>query len=97
MNIISLIIDAVSGAVGGNIAGAAMKEKSLGTAGNSIAGIVGGGLGGALLQSVMGGTATGADSLDLSTILSNVASGGVGGAILMAVIGLIKSAMAKKS
>ena len=46
MNLISLIIEAVSGAVGGNIAGAAMKEKSLGTLGNSIAGIVGGGLGG---------------------------------------------------
>ena len=31
MNLISLIIEAVSGAVGGNIAGAAMKENSLGT------------------------------------------------------------------
>ena len=94
MNIISLIIQLVSGAVGGNIAGAAMKENSLGTAGNSIAGIVGGGLGGMILQSVMGAAAGG--SLDLSTILSNVAGGGVGGAILMAVIGLIKNAMAKK-
>src|SRR5262249_59929792 len=96
MNIISLIIEAVSGAVGGNIAGAGMKENSLGTAGNSIAGIVGGGLGGLLLQSVMGGAAAGGGSLDLSTILSNVAGGGVGGAILMAVIGLIKSAMGEK-
>src|SRR6266508_451983 len=96
MNIISLIIEAVSGAVGGNIAGAAMKENSLGTAGNSIAGIVGGGLGGALLQSVMGGAAAGGGSLDLSSPISNVAGGGVGGAILMAVIGLIKNAMAKK-
>jgi len=93
----SLVIEAVSGAVGGNIAGAAMKENSLGTAGNSIAGILGGGLGGALLQSVMGGAATGAGSLDLSTILSDVAGGGAGGAILMAVIGLVKSSMAKKS
>ena len=50
MNIISIIIEAISGAVGGNIAGAAMKENSLGTVGNSIAGIVGGGLGGMLLQ-----------------------------------------------
>jgi hypothetical protein len=30
MNIISLIIEAISGAVGGNVAGAAMKENSLG-------------------------------------------------------------------
>jgi hypothetical protein len=95
MNIISLIIEAVSGAVGGNIAGAAMKENSLGTAGNSIAGIVGGGL--AILQSLMGGADAGGGSLDLGTITSNVAGGGAGGAILMAVIGLIKSAMAKKA
>jgi uncharacterized membrane protein YeaQ/YmgE (transglycosylase-associated protein family) len=94
MNIISLIIDAISGAVGGNVAGAAMKEKSLGTVGNSIAGILGGGLGGMILQSIMGSAATGG-SLDLTTILSNVAGGGVGGAILMAVIGIIKNKMAK--
>ena len=36
-----LIIQLISGAVGGNVAGAAMKEKSLGTIGNSLAGIVG--------------------------------------------------------
>ena len=49
MDITSLIIEAVSGAVGGNVAGAAMKEKRLGGVGNSIAGIVGGGLGGTIL------------------------------------------------
>ena len=46
MDIMSLLVEAISGGVGGNIAGAAMKDKSLGTVGNSIAGIVGGGLGG---------------------------------------------------
>jgi len=96
MNIISLIIELISGAVGGNIAGAAMKENSLGTAGNSIAGIVGGGLGGALLQSVMGGAAAGGGGLDLQSILTNVGGGGVGGAILMAVVGIIKNKMAAK-
>ena len=80
MNIISIIIEAISGAVGGNIAGAAMKENSLGTVGNSIAGIVGGGLGGMLLQSILGSAATGGSSMDLTTILGNVAGGGVGGA-----------------
>lgn len=63
MNIISLIIEAISGAVGGNVAGAAMKENSLGTVGNFIAGIVGGGLGGTLLQMVMGSAATGGGSM----------------------------------
>lgn len=96
MDLTNLIVELVSGAVGGNVAGAAMKEKSLGTAGNSIAGIVGGGLGGAILQAVMGGAATGGGSMDLSSILSNVGGGGVGGAILMIVIGLIKNQMATK-
>jgi len=94
MNIISLIIQAISGAVGGNVAGAAMKENSLGTLGNSIVGIVGGGLGGTLLQMVMG-TAAAGGGLDLQSILANVAGGGVGGAILMAIIGIIKNKMAK--
>jgi hypothetical protein len=96
MDITSLIVQAISGAVGGNVAGAAMKEKSLGPVGNSIAGILGGGVGGTLLQTVMGTAATGGGSMNPETIVSNVAGGGVGGAILMIVVGLIKNAMAKK-
>ena len=96
MNIVSLIIQLLSGAVGGNVAGAAMQEKSLGAVGNSIAGIVGGGIGGTILQMVMGTAAAGGGGLDLQSILANVGGGGVGGAVLMAVIGIIKNAMAKK-
>jgi len=96
MNIVSLLIELISGAVGGNIAGAAMKDKSLGTLGNSIAGIVGGGLGGTILQAILGSAAAGGGGLDLQSILGNIAGGGVGGAILMAVIGIIKDMMAKK-
>ena len=95
MNIVSLIIQIFSGAIGGNVAGAAMKESSLGTVGNSIAGILGGGLGGTILQAVMGSAAAGGGSLDLTSILSNVAGGGVGGAILMVIVGIIKNKMAK--
>ena len=43
--VIGLIIQLISGAVGGNIAGAAMNQYSLGTVGNSIAGLIGGGVG----------------------------------------------------
>jgi hypothetical protein len=96
LDITSLIIEAVSGAVGGNVAGAAMKENSLGAVGNSLAGIVGGGLGGTLLHTLLGAAATGGGGMDLNSILTNVGGGGVGGAILMAVIGIIKSQMAKK-
>jgi uncharacterized membrane protein YeaQ/YmgE (transglycosylase-associated protein family) len=95
MDITSLLIEAVSGAVGGNVAGAAMKENSLGAVGNSIAGIVGGGLGGTILQAVMGTAATGG-SLDMQSILTNVGGGGVGGAILMVIIGIIKNKMMAK-
>lgn len=97
MDIMSLLISLVSGAVGGNVAGAAMKDKSLGTAGNSLAGIFGGGIGGAILQILGVLKSTGGGGLDLSTILGNVASGGVGGAVVLAVVSLIKNAMAKKA
>ena len=40
MDIVNLLISLISGVVGGNIAGAAMKDKSLGGLGNSIAGLV---------------------------------------------------------
>ena len=96
MNIVSLIIQLISGAVGGNVAGAAMKESSLGTLGNSIAGTVGGGLGGTILQMVMGTAAASGGGLDLQSILANVAGGGVGGAILMAIVGIIKNKIAAK-
>lgn len=96
MNIISLIISLVSGAIGGNVAGAAMKDKSLGVPGNSLSGILGGGIGGVILQLLGMGGAQGA-TLDIGTILQNIASGGVGGGILLAVIAAIKQAMAKKA
>jgi uncharacterized membrane protein YeaQ/YmgE (transglycosylase-associated protein family) len=94
MDLVSLLISVISGAVGGNIAGAAMPDKSLGTLGNSIAGLVGGGLGGALLRA-LGVLAQSGGSLDVGSIIGNVASGGVGGAILLVIVSLIKEAMAK--
>ena len=93
-NLIPLIIQLVSGAVGGNIAGSLMKKSSLGILMNSLAGIVGGGLGGQLLGLL--GTSTVSGGTDIASILGSIASGGVGGGVLMAIIGLIKKAMVKK-
>ena len=94
---IPLIIQLISGAVGGNIAGALLSKFNLGPIGNSIAGIIGGGVGGQLLNMVLsGGAGAGAPgSFDLSSILSSVGGGGVGGAIVMIIVGLIKSQMSK--
>ena len=58
--IIGLIIQLISGAVGGNIAGAAMKQYNLGTIGNSIAGLIGGGVGAQIIGALVGG-GTGSD------------------------------------
>jgi uncharacterized membrane protein YeaQ/YmgE (transglycosylase-associated protein family) len=100
MDIINLLISLASGAAGGNVAGAAMPDKSLGTLGNTLSGILGGGIGGYLLQALgflaSSAAATGGTGLDIGSILANVGSSGVGGAILMAVIGLIKNAAEKR-
>ncbi|PLX35796.1 MAG: hypothetical protein C0606_16985 [Hyphomicrobiales bacterium] len=94
-SLLPLIIQLVSGAVGGNVAGALFKNINLGTLGNSIAGIVGGGLGGQILSAVLGGAMPAAGGMDVGSIVSAIAGGGVGGGVLMAIIGIIRKAMAK--
>lgn len=89
-----LIIQLISGALGGNVAGSLLKGSSLGTLGNSIAGILGGGIGGQALG-LLGMNMGAGGGMDIASILGSVASGGVGGGIVMAIIGLIKGAMNK--
>ena len=92
---LGLIIQLISGAVGGNLAGSLLKNVSLGTLGNQLVGILGGGLGGQLLSMLGVGGAAAAGGADIGSIIAQVAGGGVGGGVLLAVIGLIKNAMAK--
>lgn len=80
------LISLLSGAVGGNLAGAVLKKYSLGTLWNSVVGILGGGLGAQLLGML---------NIDISGIIGNIAASGVGGAVLLVIVGVIKSAMAK--
>ena len=95
MDVLPLVIQLISGAVGGNAAGSVLKNLSLGTVGNSIVGILGGGLGGTILQSLLG---VGGESagMDIWSIVSNIAGGGVGGGVLLAIVGLIKNMMGSK-
>ena len=88
-----LIVQLVSGAVGGNVVAKIFKNLSLGKIGNSIAGILGGGLGGYLLSAI--GMDAGGAEMEISSILGNVAGGGVGGGVLMVIIGIIKGALKK--
>jgi len=96
ISIINLLIQLLSGAVGGNIAGALLKQFSLGPAGNSIAGIVGGGIGGQVLGMLLGaagGTGGAGAGFDVGSIIAQVVGGGVGGGLLMAFIGIIRQAL----
>jgi uncharacterized membrane protein YeaQ/YmgE (transglycosylase-associated protein family) len=93
---LGLIIQLISGAVGGNIAGSLMKNANMGTLLNSVIGILGGGLGGQVLGMLGMGGAAAAGGMDIASILTQVAGGGVGGGILLAIISLVKNAMAKQ-
>jgi hypothetical protein len=99
MNITSLLIQLVSGLVGGNAGGALLKNLSLGPVGNSIIGLIGGGLGGQLLHMLMSSgaanTAAAAGGLDMGSLVGNLAGGGIGGAALTVIAGLIKSKMSQ--
>jgi uncharacterized membrane protein YeaQ/YmgE (transglycosylase-associated protein family) len=94
-----LLINLISGAVGGNVAGKAVKSLDMGTLWNSVAGIVGGGLGGQILGQLgldPGAAAAAAtDSGGLGAIVSQIGGGGVGGAVLLLIAGYVKKMMAK--
>jgi uncharacterized membrane protein YeaQ/YmgE (transglycosylase-associated protein family) len=100
VDITSLIIQLIIGAIGGNAAGAVMKNYSLGTLGNTIAGVIGGGVGGQILTKILAGAPAAADAaaaggLNMGALVESVLGGGIGGAILMVIAGLIKNSMAK--
>ena len=101
MDIVSLIIQLVLGAVGGNAGGAVVKNASLGTTGNSVVGAIGGLILGQLISHFTGGAvpadpaATAAAANSMGDIVQNVIGGGAGGAILTVIAGLIKNSMNK--
>jgi uncharacterized membrane protein YeaQ/YmgE (transglycosylase-associated protein family) len=85
------IISLVTGAIGGNAAGAIFKNLSLGPLGNTLSGLVGGGVGTAILNAVTGSAAAPGGS-----VVGNIASSGVGSVVVMLIVGFIKSKMAAK-
>ena len=98
-SIINLIIQLVAGVVGGNAAGAALKDYNLGGVGNTIAGAIGGVGGGQLLQALIpaiAAAAGGTSGLDIGALLGQIVVGGAGGAILTVIAGLVKSMMASE-
>jgi len=103
MEIVNLLISLISGAAGGNIAGAATTDKNLGPLFNTIAGLIGGGAGDFILKAlgILATThaaapgATGSE-FDLASLLTNIGVSGVSGGALTAIITLVKDALQKK-
>ena len=95
MDIVALIIQLIAGVAGGNAAGAALKDKSLGGTGNSIAGAIGGLVLGQIVSRMTGGAipsdAVATSGMDIGSIITNLIASGAGGAILTAVVGMIKN------
>jgi uncharacterized membrane protein YeaQ/YmgE (transglycosylase-associated protein family) len=92
--LINIIIQIVAGAIGGNGAGAALKELNLGTLGNTIAGAIGGVAGGQLLTALIPVLTGAAGTTDFGALVGQAVGGGISGAILTAIAGFIKSKMA---
>ena len=92
--IINLIIQLIAGALGGNAAGASMKNLDLGTLCNSIAGALGGAGGGTLLTALLPVLQGTAGNVDIGALIGQAVGGGVAGAIVTAIVGLVKNAMA---
>ncbi len=100
MDLTSLLVQLVSGGVGGNLVGSLLKQVNLGPVGNTIVGVIGGLLGGQLGGMLGAGGATsasGAGGLDLGALVPGVLGGGGGGAALTAVVGFIRQAISKKA
>ena len=81
-----ILISLLTGALGGNLAGALLKKFSMGTLWNSVVGILGGALGGQILGML---------GLDIGGIVGSIAGGTAGGGVLMTIIGIIRGAISK--
>ena len=81
--IVALLVNLAIGAAGGNLAGMALKAKSLGAVWNSVVGILGGGLGYFVLGLIGAGG---------GGIIMQVIAAFIGGAVLLFVVSLFKKA-----
>ena len=88
--LINLIIQIISGAVGGNVAAGAAKNIDLGAIGNTIGvqSAVAPGGSSACSSPVLANTAS---TQDIGSIIGQVAGGGVAGAVLTAIVGTLKN------
>jgi len=102
MDITTIVIDIIAGAIGGYATGIAAKQYSIGTAGNVIAGLIGGVIGGWITLSIFGGAApapadatAAAGGMSIGHIIEQIIGGLIGGGVLQVIAGIIKQQTAK--
>ena len=88
-----ILINLVTGALGGVAVGKSSPTFDLGMIGNIISGLIGGGVLGQIVTLLLPAITAAAQSGNLSVggIISQVIAGGAGGAILTAIVGAIKN------
>jgi len=88
-----ILINLVTGALGGVAVGKSSPTFDLGMIGNIISGLIGGGVLGQIVTLLLPAITAAAQSGDLSVggIISQAIAGGAGGAILTAIVGAIKN------
>lgn len=94
MNILPLLIQLASGAVGGNIVSCGCEKIGLGPIVSSLTGMVGGEVGARVLQLV---TLSGhiEHASDVQIFLTSVLGGATGGAAMTALLGWIKEMLSR--
>jgi len=101
--ILPIIIQIVTGIIGGQAVGAAVKQAAMGQLPKILSGAIGGVGGAAILGSLLGGGAVdpaaatqAIGGLGSALNLQNILGGAGGGAILTGVVGAVMNAMNKR-
>jgi hypothetical protein len=99
--LLPIIVQVITGIIGGQAVGAALKQTALGQLPKILGGAIGGVGGAAILGSLLGGTvdpaaaAAAAGGLGSALNIPNIVGGAGGGAILTGIIGAVMNAMKK--
>jgi hypothetical protein len=96
ISLVDLAIEIIFGAIGGYIAGTAIRDLSLGTVGNLVAGSIGGLISGYSLRAAIPVLGSSAGGISFGVIIGQVVTELVGGAILTAIVGLSKDMVSTK-